>query len=110
MSKSGSIILAVLAMLCSACGQQLTCDSPQPYQASIEVGRIQTPEGLDELNEGKEMDIPRASPQDPRPAGSPCLDLPPSIQSRDLRGGGGSDDDEEDESDDTGDDTGDDEG
>ncbi len=79
------MLLALLALLCSACGQQLTCDSPQPYQASIEVEKVRSPDGLDTLLEGKEMDIPRASPQDPRPPGSPCLDLPPTIQSEAMR-------------------------
>lgn len=86
MAKFRSMALIVLALLCSACGQQLTCDSPQPYQASVEVEKLSVPEGLDLLLEGKEMDIPRASPQDPRPEGSPCLDLPPTIQSTALRG------------------------
>ena len=86
MAKFRSMALIVLAMLCSACGQQLTCESPQPYQAAVEVEKLTVPEGLDLLLEGKEMDIPRASPQDPRPSDAPCLDLPPTIQSTALRG------------------------
>lgn len=79
------MLLAAAALLCSACGQQLTCEDPQAYQASIEVEKVRSPDGLDALLEGKEMDIPRASPQDARPPGSPCLDLPPTIQSEAMR-------------------------
>ena len=86
MANIRSTPLVVLALLCSACGQQLTCESPQPYQAAVEVEKLTVPEGLDLLLEGKEMDIPRASPQDPRPADAPCLDLPPTIGSDSLRG------------------------
>ncbi len=98
MSKSGSIFLAMLALLCTACGgPALTCDSPQAYQASIEVEKVRSPDGLDTLMVGKEMDIPRASPQDPRPPGSPCLDLPPTVASAALRRAARADSDDEDE-------------
>ena len=102
MSKSGSIFLAMLALLCTACGgPALTCDSPQAYQASIEVEKVRSPDGLDTLMVGKEMDIPRASPQDPRPPGSPCLDLPPTVASAALRRAARADpDDDEAEADD----------
>jgi len=61
----------------------MTCDEPEPYQAAVEVPRVEPPEGLSELSPSEEMEIPRASPQDPRPPGSPCLDLPPTLQSID---------------------------
>ncbi len=110
MGKSGSIALALLATLCTACGgQQLTCDDPQAYQASVEVEKIRAPDGLDALAESKEMDIPRASPQDPRPPGSPCLELPPTIQSAALRRASQQDEDEAETEAETDDDSGDDE-
>lgn len=74
------ILITALAAGMSGCAQNLTCDDPQPYQAAIETDKIAAPDGLDELQEGREMRIPRASPQDPRPPGSPCLDLPPPIR------------------------------
>lgn len=62
----------------------VTCDEVEPYQLAHEGKRIEAPEGLDNLDEYKEMPLPEASPRPPRPEGSPCLDLPPSI----LSGGG----------------------
>ena len=71
----------LLATILSGCAQNLTCDDPQPYQAATETDKLAAPEGLDPLEETREMRIPRASPQDPRPPGSPCLDLPPALDS-----------------------------
>ena len=75
------LLSASLIALLSGCAQSLTCDDPQPYQAAIETNKVAAPEGLDGLEESREMRIPRASPQDPRPPGSPCLDLPPPLRS-----------------------------
>jgi hypothetical protein len=75
-------IIPVLAAL-AACGgtPELSCDEVQSYQLAVEGKRIETPEDLDGLNELREMPLPEASPRPPRPEGSPCLDLPPSILS-----------------------------
>ncbi len=69
-----------LTALLSGCAQNLSCDDPQPYQAAVETAKVASPDGLDPLEESREMRIPRASPQDPRPPGSPCLDLPPPLR------------------------------
>jgi len=57
-----------------------TCDEPQRYQAVTDGRRIVSPEGLDTLNEFAEMPIPSAEGAPVRPAGSPCIELPPSVQ------------------------------
>ena len=66
-----------LAALVSGCGGNDACDKPEPYQSSYEGRRIDVPEGLDPLMDGRELKIPAASPQPPRAEGSPCLELPP---------------------------------
>ncbi len=66
----------------SACGDKeirKTCDEPQPYQSAVEGKHVVVPEGLDPLDEFKEIPIPRAD-SPPRPEGSVCIDYPPSIQ------------------------------
>ncbi|HSD68792.1 MAG TPA: hypothetical protein VLB07_04525, partial [Woeseiaceae bacterium] len=57
--------LVVTAVL-HGCGGNITCDEPEPYQASIEGRRIEVPEGLNELEEGRELKVPDASPAPPR--------------------------------------------
>ena len=74
-----------LLFLCGlgACGRgdiKLTCDEPQPYQAVVGGQHIVVPEGLDPLDDFKEMPIPKAETA-PRPVGSRCIELPPSIRS-----------------------------
>ena len=56
-----------------------TCDEARLYQQAREGKRIEAPEGLSELDGLKEIPLPEASPRQPRPEGSPCLDLPPNI-------------------------------
>ena len=85
------IPIIVAAATMTACGSNLTCDDPQAYQAARENARVVVPDGLDNLEPGKEVAIPKASPRDPLPPGSPCLDLPPTIQAN------GSDDDDDQE-------------
>ena len=71
----------MIAMLsAAACAPDLTCSDPQEYQFAREGERVVAPDGLDGLVQTNEMEIPRASPRDPRPANAPCLDLPPTIQ------------------------------
>lgn len=78
MSGSRIAVCLVVAAILGGCGGADTCDEPEPYQASVEGQRIDVPEGLTELQEGKELKVPDASPLPPRPEGSPCLELPPS--------------------------------
>ena len=57
-----------------------TCHEPQPYQAERLNERVSAPDGLDQLEEFKEMPIP-ASETPPRPEGAGCITRPPSIRS-----------------------------
>ena len=74
-------ITTLLAGVLAGCGgtPDLTCDEVRAYQQVYEGQRIETPEDLDDLDPLREMPMPRANPVPPRPAGSPCLNLPPSI-------------------------------
>jgi hypothetical protein len=74
------LLITLFSALLTGCAQNLSCDKPQPYQAAVETSKVAAPDGLDPLEEDREMRIPRASPQDPRPPGSPCLDLPPPLR------------------------------
>jgi hypothetical protein len=70
---------------CAACGgSNLTCDDPQPYQLAREGLRINAPDDLDDLQASQEIPVPKASPREPRPQDSTCLDLPPTVQAENL--------------------------
>jgi uncharacterized lipoprotein len=74
---SSLIVLSSLA----ACGRgevRTTCDEPQPYQAVVPGQRVVVPEGLDPLDQYKEMPIPQ-SDSPPRPEGAKCIEYPPSV-------------------------------
>lgn len=75
-------LLASLAVMLGACGgsKDITCDEVQYYQLAEEGKRVESPEGLDELDPLREMALPKAAPQSPRPAGSSCFDRPPGIK------------------------------
>ena len=79
------LIVALALSSLSACfgnkNIDYTCDEPQRYQQVSDGKRIESPEGLDPLNELMEMPIPRAQDAPSRPPGSPCIDLPPSVLS-----------------------------
>jgi len=74
----GLLLLATL----SGCGGKdvvaPSCDDPQPYMEAKNTGRVKVPEGMDDLEEFKEMPIPSAAPRPPRPANAPCIELPPA--------------------------------
>ena len=79
-------ILTISAMsllaLFAGCGSdeiKLTCDEPQPYQAVVPGKRIEVPDGLDPLDEFKEMRIPQADTP-PRAADARCIELPPMVK------------------------------
>ena len=57
---------------------KLTCDEPQLYQSAVETQKVVVPDGLDPLEEFREMPIPEAESQ-PRPAGSRCIEAPPRV-------------------------------
>ena len=78
MTISSLIVLSSLV----ACGRgavRTTCDEPQPYQAVVAGQRVVVPEGLDPLDQYKEMPIPKAE-SPPRPEGAKCIEYPPSVQ------------------------------
>ena len=75
-------ILLLLTGALGACGNKggvRTCDKPQRYQDSSVNERVRTPDDLDSLDTYREMPVPEANPAPERPAGSPCLELPPRI-------------------------------
>ncbi|NOX68366.1 MAG: hypothetical protein GXP15_04200 [Gammaproteobacteria bacterium] len=79
--------LALIIMVCTVfagCAKDLSCDDPQRYQKARAGTRIDAPDDLDELEASKELTVPSASPRDARPDGSPCLDLPPVLQSKGI--------------------------
>jgi hypothetical protein len=69
-----------LAVSLAACGgtPELTCDEGS-YKSAVRAPRVQAPEDLDNLEPAREMPLPTASPRDPRPEGSPCIELPPTV-------------------------------
>ena len=77
-------ITLFLAGALGACGNKggvKSCDKPQRYQDSAVNDRVRTPDDLDNLDTYREMPVPEANPAPDRPAGSPCLELPPRILS-----------------------------
>lgn len=81
MKKLGlTVLLATLAAM-SGCGgtPDRSCDDLRIYQLAAPGKRIAPPDGLDPLDEIKEIPLPDASPRPERAKGSPCLDLPPNV-------------------------------
>jgi len=80
MTLARLILLSLVAGL-TACGGQdeIKCDEGSTYLAATQDPRIKAPDDLDDLDVLKEMPLPMASPQQPRPAGSTCLERPPKI-------------------------------
>jgi uncharacterized lipoprotein len=79
----GTILLLLLVGNLVACSKdkedlRVSCDEPQPYQAVVEHERIVSPEGLDQLDKLKEMQIPTVKISTP-PTGSKCIEYPPSV-------------------------------
>ena len=77
-----STMSASMMVALTACGGGkivTTCDEPQNYQSAQLGAKVRAPEGLDELDELKEMPIPEPTPRPPRPPGSRCIELPPVV-------------------------------
>ena len=74
------ILLSAVAGL-SACGGQseLKCEEATVYLDAKQTPRVAAPDDLDNLDPLREMPLPEASPQQPRQAGSDCLEKPPVI-------------------------------
>jgi hypothetical protein len=75
-----STLILIACAAFAGCSSNTTCDDPQRYQAAQPGVRVEPPEDLDNLNPSKEMTVPNASPREPRPEGSPCLDMPPKVK------------------------------
>ena len=78
-----SIVLGMLATTLAGCGKDdiiETCDELKAYQTIVPGKKVIVPEGLDPLDELLEMPVPKAEGE-PRPAGSKCIDKPPSVLS-----------------------------
>ena len=82
----GIRLLVVLAtsLVLAACGgndtKEVDCEKGLKYQNRVVGKRIVAPEGLDQLDEYKEMPIPKADPNAPQPAPGKCDDMPPVIR------------------------------
>jgi hypothetical protein len=71
-------IFCMFACLVACSGsEKVTCDDPSPYKLAAEGKRVDVPGDLSNLEPRNEMPLPEASPRQPRPLGSPCLDRPP---------------------------------
>ena len=81
-TTQGTLLMALLATMAGGCGGTIdrTCDDPQPYQSAAEGRKLETPDGLDELDELREMPIPVAEVDEPRQPGAPCIDIPPGVR------------------------------
>ena len=86
MKFSNVFAIIILAMVCGGCAteNELTCYQPEKIQNTVESEKIIIPAGLDNLRQDRELKVVKASPRDPRPAGSPCLETPPRILSKGL--------------------------
>ncbi len=74
------IFLSLIAGLTSCGGQsELKCEEAGVYVTATQTPRVTAPEDLDNLDPLREMPLPEASPQQPRPEGSTCLEAPPTI-------------------------------
>ncbi|MDX1480122.1 MAG: hypothetical protein R3315_00515 [Woeseiaceae bacterium] len=75
------LLLAALGLVAGCGGPvDMTCDEVRLYQEARERPRLRVPEDLDPPDPAKEIPLPEASPRQARPAGSPCLDMPPAVQ------------------------------
>jgi hypothetical protein len=82
-SRTIAVISSLIVASCLVgCGKdeiRTSCDELQAYQSVVPGQRVVVPEGLDPLDQYKEMPIPESdSPE--RPKGAACIDYPPSIQ------------------------------
>lgn len=81
MTMGRLMLAAVLLGSLSACGGNDTvadCEDAKSYESIVAGKRVEVPDGLDPLDEFKEMPIPKAQ-SEPRPESAGCLESPPSI-------------------------------
>ena len=78
----GKLVVAALFLgSLSACGGGKTiasCDDAKKYELVVEGKRVEVPDGLDALDEFKEMTIPKAETE-ARAEDAGCIEKPPSI-------------------------------
>ncbi len=87
MTQKLLISAALIAMLLvlSACGRDKIrdhCAEPEPYLSVVAGKRIVIPEGLDSLDDFKEMPIPKSETA-PRPDDARCIESPPAVKTSD---------------------------
>ena len=58
----------------------VACDEPKPYQSVVVYKRVVSPDGLDQLDETKELHIPESITSESLK--SECIDYPPAIGSK----------------------------
>jgi len=75
-----AMAITVCFVFAGCASKDLSCDDVEAYERAQGGARIDAPDDLDELEASKEMRVAHASPRDPRPEGSPCLDLPPALE------------------------------
>ncbi len=81
MTMGRLMIAAIIIGTLVACGGKnsvVSCDDATKYQSAVEGKRVEIPDGLDSLDEFKEMSIPKAE-SEPRAENAGCLESPPSI-------------------------------
>lgn len=75
-------VMLIVILGAAGCGgtAELACDEVRTYQLAAEGKRVEAPPDLDGLEPLREIPLPEASPQSPRPPGSPCIDRPPEVR------------------------------
>ena len=84
MTMSRLFAVVALSAVLAACGgnepREVDCEAGLKYQNRTAGKRVEAPEGLDQLDEFKEMPIPTAAPEAPLPPAGKCEDMPPAIR------------------------------
>ncbi len=82
-SRTIAVISSLIVASCFVgCGKEeirTSCDELQAYQLVVPGQRVVVPEGLDPLDQYKELPIPESNSPE-RPKGAACIDYPPAIQ------------------------------
>lgn len=74
-----NVLLLPAMLLLAACGGGQVCDEVRVYQEAQAGKHIESPDGLDPLPSDRELSVPKASPQAPKPPGT-CIDAPPTLR------------------------------
>ena len=81
MTMGRMMVAALLLGSLAACGggkSIAACDDAKKYELVVEGKRVEVPDGLDELDEFKEMTIPKAE-TGVREEDAGCIEKPPPI-------------------------------